>query len=100
MLNIGLSMESPNEIPVNIKIINECKTVITLSETLINPITKLENMLTSERLTKVINIKITIVVIVLKGIKMANIIYSKSIETKVVSRGLSVMFSLIFTMAH
>ena len=93
MLNIGFCMESVTDTPVNKSIINECKTFIILSETLIDPGIRLNIILASEELIKAIKIKITSVVNESNGKKIANATYNKGITIKVISRGL---ISIVF----
>jgi len=87
-------MESVTDTPVNMSTINECKTFINLSETLINPGIRLKIILASEVLIKDIRIKITSVVNESNGKKIANVMYSKAITINVISRGLISIFCL------
>jgi len=73
MLNMGFSIESVTDIVVSINIIEECKTLIILSETLIGPGKKLKTIFATEKPIKDINVKITSVVSELNGLLMANI---------------------------
>ena len=70
---MGFSIESITDIIVSINIIEECKTLIILSETLIGPDKKLKIILATEKPIKDINVKIASVVSELNGIIIADI---------------------------